>query len=248
MLSPVLSELALEVTKNAVVSSVGYGVNIATTLIGRQVIFFLFYSFAFLGFPYANRFTELDLTQTNSGEVHDNTDSVEVMLSNITSVWEETVVNIDKMVFSGDASDVATLWNMIDEGQFIEPNIAPLPATTGQIYMENALLGVLIPYAWSLKDEYPFLMDTGMACGTVLTSSQLDDMWLTAAVVKAATVCLSGTMYFLLSPTGNDAVCGPANRNGPNCVHNSFSTPSGLESLLSDNVWGSLTVAKLASR
>lgn len=226
----------------------GYGVNIATTLIGRQVIFALFYPFAFFGFPYANRFMELDLTQTNSGQVFDNTDSVETILSKITTVWEDTVTRIDAKVFSGNASDVATLWNMIGEGQFIETNIGSIPATAGQAYMENALLGVLIPYAWSLKDEYPFLMDTGMACGTVLTSSQLDDMWLTADVVQTATVCLSGTMYFLLSPTGNDAVCGPANRNGPNCVHNSFSTPSGLESLMSDNVWGSLTVTKLASR
>ena len=170
------------------------------------------------------------------------------MLGKIVQIWATSLHTYNEQLFAGSPTNITTLWNSIDGGTWIAPGVGNINTTAAIIGMENALLSFLIPYAWEASSVYPFLMDTGLACGTTETSDILQSFWMSSSTASATIICYDNQIYHLVAPIGYVASnCQPITHAGGGCSASSFSAPTGL-STLDGTTWGSLTYQDLAIR
>lgn len=100
-------------------------------------------------------------------------------------------------------------------------------------YLERALFAHLIPSAWQLSKQKPFILDASVPCGTVDPSIE----YLEKDVADKTWTCAGDKLYYLVVLKGNAAEC-TTGRDGF-CKHNYYSAPAGLDKL-DGKLWGGI--------
>lgn len=126
------------------------------------------------------------------------------------------------------------LGDMIADGAMIG---SPGPLSDQDIltYLERALFARLIPSAWQLSKQKPFILDAGVACGTVDPSID----YLEKDVADKTWACAGDKLYYLVVLKGTAATC-TTGREGF-CKHNYYSAPAGIDKL-DGTLWGGVTL------
>ncbi|OBT58748.1 hypothetical protein VE04_00717 [Pseudogymnoascus sp. 24MN13] len=89
----------------------------------------------------------------------------------------------------------------------------------------------LIPSAWQLSSQKPFILDAGVPCGTVDPTNE----YLEKDVADKTWACPSNELYYLVVLKGTAATC-TTGREGF-CKHNYYSAPAGIDKL-DGKLWG----------
>ncbi|OBT82848.1 hypothetical protein VE02_08437 [Pseudogymnoascus sp. 03VT05] len=151
-------------------------------------------------------------------------------LSQATQAWASTVDALNKKLFDGSDSSIKMLGDMMADGALLE-NPSVLSDQDILVYLERALFSRLIPSAWQLSSQKPFILDAGVPCGTVDPTIE----YLEKDVADKTWACAGNKLYYLVVLKGNAATC-TTGREGF-CKHNYYSAPAGIDKL-DGKLWG----------
>lgn len=114
----------------------------------------------------------------------------------------------------------------MDEGKLIH---VPLqPALDVENHVRRTLFAHLIPYAWSLRDVHPVLIDSGWDCDSV---GVMDYEEIIPKDSDDAKICIDENQYYLVHPEGPAKIC---KDQYPICDRKTLSVPPGLGALGED--------------
>jgi hypothetical protein len=154
-----------------------------------------------------------------------------------------------EFLFSGDEAGINALTNLIKDGKMIsgaqtegvdsgrsvpsDPSESTTRSLTDSV--AKAFFSYATPAIWTLSGAFPFVVDSGIACGTANPSV----MHLTDETRRASETCYKGHLYYLAGITGVYTTCYEGG-----CLDNDFSTLHGMEAL-SAGSFGGVTAADL---
>ncbi|KAK3936951.1 hypothetical protein QBC46DRAFT_461157 [Diplogelasinospora grovesii] len=106
----------------------------------------------------------------------------------------------------------------------------------------KAFFAYAIPAIWSVSGVFPFVIDSGYACGTVDPLGA----YLSTDTMHATWGCYNDKLYYLATPSGDAESCPTGSCDGcePVCTDNFFSAPPGLDSL-DGTTFGGIPVSDL---
>lgn len=145
-----------------------------------------------------------------------------------------------KALFDGSTESIDLLYDTIKFGKFFSFNGVPSDYDL-QTYVETALYAYLVPQAWSLAEEGPFILDTGADCvdGEPDIPEDYHYRWLRTDDVKDPWYCYENKAYYLVGAQAKDyANCD----NGSGiCTNHGFYNLPGADKL-DGSSYGGITV------
>lgn len=161
------------------------------------------------------------------------------MLSDIADTYKAVIDKLNQEMNSGSDTAINYYRDMIIDGRmlFIQDQMSALEISN---VIAKSIYAVMIPMAWTVSEDYPFILDTGLACKDApdlddyVGEKNLIDTW----------VCVDDRSYHLLSVRGKEAeICSqpPFGSPMPVCNRNKFRPPPGLDQLTGKpDIWGGL--------
>ena len=170
-------------------------------------------------------------------------------MAKVIDEWVKVATRSLELLFSGDEAGINALTMLIKDGKMISGaqtegvnsgRSLPTdpPASTNASFTDSvakAFFSYAIPAIWTLSGAFPFVVDSGIACGTPNPSV----MHLSDETRGASETCYKGHLYYLAGITGAYTSCYEGG-----CLDNDFSTLHGM-SALSTGSFGSVTAADL---
>lgn len=132
--------------------------------------------------------------------------------------WEAiTVKSLEKMLNGSDDS-LAVLDKLLDNGAMYPRGASPESDLDLMSNIQKAFFAYAIPILWFRAGYYPFIIDSGAACGTINPITK----YMTEEVQGQTGVCYNNREYFLAMVEGDPQTCTEAD-----CEDNKFSAPKG---------------------
>lgn len=147
-------------------------------------------------------------------------------------------------LFDGSPSSIARLYNLIKDGKFFEFDGVASDYDT-QTDVQTALYAYLIPQAWDLDGQAPFVLDSGATCadGEPNTSDGYMRSWLKYSGSGDSWFCYNERAYYLVAAKEKDALSCSWDGNGY-CMIEGFYALPGVDQLTQKgdkDKWGGIT-------
>ncbi|RYP62222.1 hypothetical protein DL771_009821 [Monosporascus sp. 5C6A] len=145
--------------------------------------------------------------------------------------WEDiTVKSLEKILDGSDAS-LAVLDKLLANGAMYPKGTTPKSDLDLFKNIRKAFFAYAIPILWFRAGYYPFIIDSGAACGT----SNPITKYMTEDVQRQTGVCYNNRIYFLAMVEGDPKECTEAD-----CEDGKFAAPKGITGLNGQD-YGGLT-------
>ncbi|KAJ3483725.1 hypothetical protein NLG97_g7237 [Lecanicillium saksenae] len=180
----------------------------------------------------------------------DKQDLFAAYMSQTVLLWSKSVEMAAQKLFNGEDDSIAALTSIISDGKLIPGSTGDVPsvkeiaselASDMTAKMAKAFYAYAIPAIWDAAGAYPFVIDSGYACGTIDPLSA----YMTVDTMRATWACYEDRLYYLASLKG-DAYKNVQNPTGPGThrERNKFSAPAGVTSM-GGALYGGVTLTEL---
>jgi hypothetical protein len=168
--------------------------------------------------------------------------------------WKAGITKMTKELFAPESRDPERLYSLIVDGKLITGGgritTEAYNSLDIQHLAERIMYAALIPRAWLIGDHHPFVLDSGLSCGTV---GPYDYEYMEPSTGNAAWTCVDDKLYYLLTPASKwkEDNCGwqtpPANGGPPLCIEadNYFVTLPGTDQL--QGQYGDITLQDIVA-
>lgn len=156
--------------------------------------------------------------------------------------WQSGLNDSVGAIFNGSSDSIDLLYNTIKDGKFFSFNGVASDYDL-QKYVETALYAYLIPQAWGLADEGPFILDTGSDCvdGKASPSEQYAYRWFSTDDVTDPWYCYDNKAYYLVAAEAKNYKNSDGSSGG--ISHGFFNLPGADK--LDGSAYGGITVENI---
>jgi hypothetical protein len=170
-------------------------------------------------------------------------------MAKVIEEWVKVATKSLEFLFGGTEDGINALTMLIKDGKMMsgaqtegvnsgrivpsEPSASTKRSLTDSV--GKAFFSYAIPTIWAMSGAFPFVVDSGIACGTANPSV----MHLSDETRSASETCYKGHLYYLAGLTGESAACTEGG-----CADNDFSTLHGMSALKASS-FGGVTAADL---
>ncbi|ETS75025.1 hypothetical protein PFICI_13509 [Pestalotiopsis fici W106-1] len=136
--------------------------------------------------------------------------------------WEDITAKSLKKIFDGSDASLAVLDKLLANGALYP--MGPDPTSDLDLFknIRKSFFAYAIPILWFRAGYYPFIIDSGAACGT----SNPITKYMTEDVQRQTGVCYNNRIYFLAMVEGDPQECTEVD-----CEDRKFAAPQGITSL-----------------
>ncbi|KAL4916500.1 hypothetical protein BDW62DRAFT_211907 [Aspergillus aurantiobrunneus] len=172
-----------------------------------------------------------------------NEEALNDAIGGMADQWRSSINGSVNAIFNGSSDSIDLLYNTIKGGKFFGFNGVPSDYDL-QNYVETALYSYIIPQAWTLAAEGPFVLDTGADCvdGEPDISEGYRYKWLRTDDVKDPWYCYNNKAYYLVGAQAKDYE--NCYSNTGYCVSHGFYNLPGADKLNGDD-YGGITVGNI---